>query len=54
MEPFSNYYLEKSLAKHHIEIKRFTNVHYLLLEKAKEYKKYKKYAKDYYSLFFGG
>ena len=53
MEPFSNYYLEKSLAKHHIEIKRFTNVHYLLLEKAKEYKKYKKYAKDYFHYSLG-
>ena len=53
MEPFSNYYLEKSLAKHHIEIKRFTNVHYLLLEKAKEYKKYQKYAKEYFKYSMG-
>lgn len=48
MEPFSNYFLEKQLAKHHIEIKRFTNVHYLLFEKSKKYKKYKKYSKDYF------
>ena len=53
MEPFSNYYLEKSLAKHHIEIKRFTNVHYLLLENAKEYKKYQKYAKEYFKYSMG-
>ena len=53
MEPFSNYYLEKSLAKHHIEIKRFTNVHYLLFEKAKEYKKYQKYAKEYFKYPLG-
>ena len=53
MEPFSNYYLEKELAKHHIEIKRFTNVHYLLLEKEKKYKKYLKYAKEYFSYSLG-
>lgn len=53
MEPFSNYYLEKNLAKNHIEIKRFTNVHYLLFEKAKKYKKYKKYAKKYFKYSMG-
>ena len=53
MEPFSNYYLEKSLAKHHIEIKRFTNVHYLLFEKAKDSKKYQKYASEYYNYSLG-
>ena len=51
MEPFSNYYLEKELASFNIEIKRFTNVNYLLfdnkktinkaLKKAKKYMKYK-------------
>ena len=51
MEPFSNYYIEKELAKFNIEIKRFTNVNYLLfsnkkttnkaLKKAKKYMKYK-------------
>ena len=51
MEPFSNYYLEKELAGFNIEIKRFTNVNYLLfkhektinkaLKKAKKYMKYK-------------
>ncbi|MBQ9011213.1 MAG: 2-hydroxyacyl-CoA dehydratase [Bacilli bacterium] len=47
MEPFSNYFLEKTLAKNHIEIKRFTNVHYLLFEKSKKVPKYLKYAKEY-------
>lgn len=52
MEPFSNYFLEKELAKHHIEIKRFTNVHYLLVEKSKCFKKYLKDCQKYihYSL----
>lgn len=53
MEPFSNYFLEKQLALHHIEIKRFTNVHYLLFEKAFKYKKYKKYAKPYFNYSLG-
>ena len=53
MEPFSNYFLEKQLAKHHIEIKRFTNVHYLLFEKEKKTKKYKKYAKEYFKYNMG-
>lgn len=47
MEPFSNYFLEKELAKNHIEIKRFTNVHYLLFEKNKKIKKYLKDSKKY-------
>lgn len=47
MEPFANYYLEKELASYNIEIKRFTNVHYLLFEKKKKVKKYLKYAKEY-------
>lgn len=47
MEPFSNYFLEKQLAKNHIEIKRFTNVHYLLFEKNYKIKKYLKYAQKY-------
>ena len=33
MEPFSSYFLEKELAKMKIEVKRFTNVSYLLYEK---------------------
>lgn len=47
MEPFANYYLEKLLASYNIEIKRFTNVHYLLFEKKKKSKKYIKYASSY-------
>ena len=33
MEPFANYNLEKELAKDKIEIKRFTNLSYLLWQK---------------------
>ena len=40
MEPFSNYFLEKELAKNNIEIKRFTNVDYLFFKKGKRMKKY--------------
>lgn len=50
MEPFANYELEKKLAKYHIEIKRFTNLSYLLWKKAlflpfmkRKVKKYCKY-----------
>lgn len=53
MEPFSNYYLEKWLASHHIEIKRFTNVHYLLFLKAKKFKHLKKYANEYFTYSLG-
>ena len=53
MEPFSNYFLEKQLAKYHIEIKRFTNVHYLLFEKARKYKSYLKYASEYFNYSLG-
>lgn len=45
MEPFSNYFLEKELASHNIEIKRFTNVDYLFLRKKKRMKKYLKRSK---------
>lgn len=47
MEPFSNYYLEKLLASYNIEIKRFTNVYYLVFEKSKKIKKYLKKTKEY-------
>lgn len=47
MEPFSNYYLEKLLASYNIEIKRFTNVYYLVFEKSRKVKKYLKYASEY-------
>lgn len=39
MEPFSNYYLEKLLASYNVEIKRFTNVEYLIFKKARMVKK---------------
>ena len=47
MEPFANYELEKELASYNIEIKRYTNVYYLLFEKGKAATKYIKYAKEY-------
>jgi len=47
MEPFSNYYLEKTLASFNIEIKRFTNVNYLLFVNKKEKKKALKNSKLY-------
>lgn len=49
MEPFSTYELERKLAKNNIEIKRFTNLSYLLWQKAllkkRMLKKCKKYCK---------
>ena len=33
MEPYSNYYLEKTLASYNIQLKRFTNLSYLLWQK---------------------
>ena len=47
MEPFSNYYLEQELASYNIEIKRYTNAHYLVYEKARKVKKYLKYASEF-------
>lgn len=47
MEPFSSYFLEKELASHHIEIKRFTNLTYLLFQKKHETKKLLKKCKNY-------
>lgn len=35
MEPFSNYYLEKSLAKYNMSVTRYTNATYLLFKKGK-------------------
>lgn len=53
MEPFSNYYLEKELAQYNIELKRFTNVTYLLVNykkiNKKALKKYKQYMKYQFS-----
>lgn len=47
MEPFSNYQIERKLASFHMEVKRYTNVHYLLFEKKKAVRKYLKYADSY-------
>jgi predicted nucleotide-binding protein (sugar kinase/HSP70/actin superfamily) len=47
MEPYANYYLETELASYGMEIKRYTNVHYLVFEKKKELKKLIKYAYEY-------
>ena len=49
MEPFSNYYLEKELAKFNMSVTRFTNASYLLFNKGKfirkNIKKYSQYVK---------
>lgn len=47
MEPFSNYNLERELASFNIEIKRFTNVDYLLLNSRKIRKRALRKTKDY-------
>lgn len=47
MEPVANYNMEYELAKYGISIKRYTNVHYLVFEKARAVKKYLKSAKKY-------
>lgn len=47
MEPFSSYFLESELANMNIEIKRFTNVSYLLYQKRLREKKMLKYIKKY-------
>ena len=46
MENFANYDLEDILIKNKVEIKRFTNVTYLLFEKGRKVKKYLKRLKD--------
>ncbi len=53
MEPFANYDLEMTLAKYHIEVKRFTNVHYLMFEKSREVPKYLEKAKKYIAYKMG-
>lgn len=47
MEPFASYFLEKELASMNIEVKRFTNVSFLLYEKKLVKKKYLRYIKEY-------
>lgn len=53
MEPFANYNLEKELASFGIEIKRYTNAHYLLFEKKRGMKKYLNYAQEYVKYSMG-
>ncbi len=47
MEPFSNYFLEKELAKMHIEVRRFTDLTYLLFKKPHVEKKLLKKIPEY-------
>jgi predicted nucleotide-binding protein (sugar kinase/HSP70/actin superfamily) len=47
MEPFSNYFLETELARFNIEIKRFTNVNYLLFKNKKVIKKALRKTKEF-------
>lgn len=47
MEPFASYYLEKQLASMNIEVKRFTNVTYLLITKKLQTKKLLRKIKKY-------
>lgn len=53
MEPFSSFFLEKELAKMHIEVKRFTNVSYLLYQKKWQKKKMLKYIPEYCTYTIG-
>lgn len=53
MEEFSSYFLEKELAKMNIEVKRFTNVTYLLIKKKLHTKKMLKYTKEYMKYTIG-
>jgi predicted nucleotide-binding protein (sugar kinase/HSP70/actin superfamily) len=53
MEPFSNYYLEKELAKNNIEITRATTLTYLLFKKGKYEKKHIKQAGKYLKYHIG-
>lgn len=47
MEPFSSFFLEKELAKMKIEVRRFTNVSYLLYQKKLRRKKMLNYIPEY-------
>lgn len=47
METFSSYYIEQTLATYNIEVKRFTNLSYLLVEKQQVCKKLLKSIKKY-------
>ena len=47
MEPFANYFLETELAKMNIEVKRYTNVYYLLFQKKRHLKYHLKNTKEF-------
>lgn len=53
MEPFANYELEKELAKEKIEIKRFTNLSYLLWQKPLLKRRMKRKVKKYCKYYLG-
>ncbi len=53
MEPFASYYLEKELAKMNIEVRRFTNVTYLLIVKALMKKRILRFSKKYLKYTIG-
>lgn len=53
MEQFSSYFIEQNLAKYNIEVKRFTNLTYLLVKKKLKTKKMLKEAGQYVSYELG-
>lgn len=53
MEPFANYQLEYVLASYHMEVKRYTNVTYLLFQKKQAIKRYLKKNKKYVTYQMG-
>lgn len=53
MEPFSNFFIEKELAKYQIEISRFINVTYLLFQKERSLNKTLKAAGGYLKYHIG-
>ncbi len=53
MEPFSNFFIEKELAKHHIQVSRFITVTFLLFEKSKMRKQILKSAGEYLTYHIG-
>ena len=53
MEPFSSCYIEKKLAKKGVQVKRFTTITYLLLQKKYKLKQYLKKGKKYLKYHLG-
>ncbi len=53
MEPFSNFFIEKELAKYNMVMSRFTTVSFLLFEKSKVFKKTLKNADGYLKYHIG-